>query len=706
MMEHSNEQHSILKGLLMATAFIAVLLCLSAFASDSEAAEGENTLTIDGLIYQLEGDGTATVIGYVEGAYDSLTIPDAIPYNGVSYTVDTIADFALKGINVTHLYIGKNMADIGTGALSYVANTMFFVHVDDDNPVYKRVSNKILTKDGKVLVASGGLSVGTIPDTVEEIADYAFAGMDASHTTLTTLPMNVKRIGDYAFADFVGLYGLLWNVSNVSLEYIGEHAFDGCENFRGFITYGYQNEYVIPHTVTYIGDYAFSGTAMTEATIRDQDTSDSQVSANVTIGNYAFSGCSQLTKVNLDIPGGSIGENVFDGCPIEELALNNISVPDGYFAGNTTLKTVRINGSSTEGEQMIGARAFAGCTSLETLDLSGVKGLYMKDSAFEGCTSLTAVDIPDRCEVIGDRTFYGCSSVKTLSIGSGLGEAGVASFAYMTSLETIAVSASNEYFSTDGYLLYGGTTLITTTSDVPDDTVKVKDGTIVIAAWALVNDRGIIMVYLPDSVTTLVQYAFADTPSLSVAAVENVTSVGECAFSGSGLLQLTFGDLVYLGDRAFYDMPNLTDLGFSYVPEEIAPQAFVIGTTAAPAEVNVVGIPYDTLAQHSDSNTEFHVLHTLVIYYMGIDKGPEISEHFVDDVITLSSMEQDGMVMTASYKSINMDSEIFVMPDEDAVLVLRYQPAGQPDMVFEYTGVGIVAVFAAVILVLFTFRRF
>ncbi len=46
------------------------------------------------------------------------------------------------------------------------------------------------------------------------------------------------------------------------------------------------------------------------------------------------------------------------------------------------------------------------------------------------------------------------------------------------------------------------------------------------------------------------------------------------------------------------------------------------------------------------------------------------------------------------------------MPDEDAVLVLRYQPAGQPDVVFEYTGVGIVAVFAAVILVLFTFRRF
>ena len=123
---------------------------------------------------------------------------------------------------------------------------------------------------------------------------------------------------------------------------IGEYAFAGCSELTSVI---------IPNSVTSIEKFAFSKcTALTSIIIPDSVTS---------IGECAFSGCSALTSVIISNSVTSIRDGVFFDC----VALENITIPDSV----TNIKT-----------------AFSGCTALKIVTIPD-SVIYLSAGAFNNC---------------------------------------------------------------------------------------------------------------------------------------------------------------------------------------------------------------------------------------------------------------------------------------------------------------------------------
>ena len=145
-----------------------------------------------------------------------------------------------------------------------------------------------------------------IPESVEEIADYAFANTSAL-TGNIVIPDNVTAIGNYAFQNsaFKGTLHI-----GESVHTIGEYAFNGCKG---------TGDIIIPDNVTSLGAYAFYKCTGFKG--------DLNIGNGVTVVNkYTFSGCSGL-KGSLKLGDGitSIGEYAFDGC---SSLTGNVDLPE------------------------------------------------------------------------------------------------------------------------------------------------------------------------------------------------------------------------------------------------------------------------------------------------------------------------------------------------------------------------------------------
>ncbi len=201
---------------------------------------------------------------------------------------------------------------------------------------------------------------------VTAIGGFAFFGCE--YLSYVTIPEGVTSIGDHAFDH-------CYSLSSVTIP-------EGVTviGFAAFINCGGLSSITIPNTVTTIADYAFSGcSSLTSITIPEGVTS---------IGSYAFDNCSSLTTIT--IPENSqlmsIGDFAFYGCTGELIV--NCDIPDEAFRYSGFTKVV-IGESVTS----IGDYAFSYCSGLTTITIpEGVTSIG--DYAFAGCSSLTSITIP------------------------------------------------------------------------------------------------------------------------------------------------------------------------------------------------------------------------------------------------------------------------------------------------------------------------
>jgi hypothetical protein len=156
-------------------------------------------------------------------------------------------------------------------------------------------------------------------------------------------------------------------VNGLSVTTIGDFAFSGLTNVSSV---------TIPDSVVKINGAAFGGCALTSVTI----------GSGVTyIGNYAFCGCG-LTSVL--IPNGvtSIGAEAFSVCG----SLTNVAVGSGVIS--------------------IGNYAFNSCLDLAAVTIrEGVTGIG--DWAFGYCQSLTSLTIPNSVTSLGEGAFDSCANL-------------------------------------------------------------------------------------------------------------------------------------------------------------------------------------------------------------------------------------------------------------------------------------------------------
>lgn len=135
----------------------------------------------------------------------------------------------------------------------------------------------------------------------------------------------------------------------------------------------------------------------------------------VSLGSYAFYGCSGLTALELPNTITSIGSN---SCALAT-ALTSVSFPssltsiyDNAFMGCTSLTAAEIPNDVT----MIGVGAFQGCSSLARVSL-GQALTTIGNVAFEGCSSIRSITIPDAVSMVGNWAFCNCTSLDSLYVG-------------------------------------------------------------------------------------------------------------------------------------------------------------------------------------------------------------------------------------------------------------------------------------------------
>ena len=122
----------------------------------------------------------------------------------------------------------------------------------------------------------------------------------------------------------------------------------------------------------------------------------------ISVGNYAFQGCTALRSITLPSSLTSIGFGAF-----ERSSLTSITLPSSVtqiiqdaFRCCTSLTSVTLPSSLTRVE----ANVFRGCTSLSSIVLPASL-TSIGDMCFNGCSSLTLVQVPPGCTV-GALAFY------------------------------------------------------------------------------------------------------------------------------------------------------------------------------------------------------------------------------------------------------------------------------------------------------------
>ena len=218
----------------------------------------------------------------------------------------------------------------------------------------------------------------------------------------------------------------------------------------------------VPDGITYVGDYAFHATKITNCTVKDNvrylgnDTNPYVVayeleSKNETsytldentkiIYDGAFSGCKNC--VSIYIPDGvrHIGDFAFSF----NSKLADITLPSGlkYITGTmfkdcTSLVSINI----PEGVKSIDNYAFEGCSKLENYILP--EGLiFIGKYAFES-TDIESLIIPDSVTIIDDNAFSYCGSLKYVVISKSVTSIGDSPFYYCGYFKTIYYEGTEE----------------------------------------------------------------------------------------------------------------------------------------------------------------------------------------------------------------------------------------------------------------------
>ena len=142
------------------------------------------------------------------------------------------------------------------------------------------------------------------------------------------------------------------------------------------------------------------------------------------IENYAFSGCKELTSINIPNSVTIICVNAFMYC----VSLKSLTIPG-------SVKTIQ-------------EQAFYGCENLTSIVLSeGVTSI--EKGAFRACKSLTSVKIANSVRSIDDYAFYQCASLKSLVIPEGVESLGINIADFSVSIPKSVTSVGGSQYSGD-----------------------------------------------------------------------------------------------------------------------------------------------------------------------------------------------------------------------------------------------------------------
>ena len=545
---------------------LGVLIALPGIARDFTYEYEGQTLTYTVI------DEDAKTCKTMDGYYDlyqkpgnnvsgTLVIPSVAKDGDIEYAVTAIGEKAFYNCSgLKSVTIPESVIEIGESAFSDCYSLTSVI-----------IPNSVNSIGNSAFYSCAGLTSVTIPNSVNSIGNGAFRR--CSGLTSVIIPESVTEIGNYVFTDCLGLKKSAYpsGLNNPfsrgrSIQYPREGAIieDGFvygpeKKTIYFAPLSLEGEYIIPESVTSIGQYAFSKCSRPiSVTIPGSFTE---------IGYRAFAEFSGLTSVTIPESVMEIGSSAFYGC----YGLTSMTIPNSVtkidedaFYGCSGLSSVTIPNSVNS----IGSSAFYGCSGLTSVSI-GNSVTSIGSQAFRRCSGLTWVVIPNSVTEIVYDAFYDCTGLKKTAYPSGL----INPFPNGRSIQYPREGSINE----DGFV-YGPEKKIIYFAPLSlEGEYILPESVTEIGSSAFYGCFRPVSVTIPNSVTAIGRYAFYNSTGLKSVSIGNsVTSIGFMAFYNcSDLTSVTIPNSVTtIDEEAFYGCSSLTSVTIGNSITKISNEAF------------------------------------------------------------------------------------------------------------------------------------
>ena len=355
--------------------------------------------------------------------------------------------------------------------------------------------------------------------------------------------------------------GVTWTCKTYS-EYDEETTtYKDITRLTGASNYG--AEVVVPEKV-YDGETAYIVDALYN-TFHNSTITKVTLPKDSIIIDGAFENCSNLREVinsqyikeclnpafehsnltTIDLSGCKFVHGFYDCKNLESVILKVCkTIKKESFINCPKLKSLGETSSVTE----IGAGAFSGCSSLQSIDLSNCitfgSGWTMYGGIFNGCTSLKSVILPKTLTEIPEGLFSGCSALTSFDF-SNITSIGSSAFEG-TGLTSVVIPAS--------------------VKDIADNTFKncnnlksVDLGNINSIGSSAFEGTGLTSVVIPASVKDIADNTFKNCNNLKSVNLGNINSIGNSAFEGCNIDSITIpATISSIGNNAFSGINYVT----------------------------------------------------------------------------------------------------------------------------------------------------
>lgn len=491
----------------------------------------------------------------------NLTIPDSVTGIGVNAFIG--CDFAI-------ISIPGMVESIGFGAFSFCQN------------LSKVIIDEGVTSIGKGMFQSCvSLSNIVLPESVTSIDDAAFNA--CGNLTSITIGKNVTTIGNNAFRNCnslkdvyftgteeewnnitVGLYNEFFENATVHFDYILEDETDLITGSCGdniFWSLDLETgELVISGEGDMPSDWSSSSTNGTSI-IHSPWASSTLIKSVVikdgvtSVGDYSFSGCTNLLTADIPQSVTSLSAMAFDECD----NLNSITVNknntffsnDDYGVLYNKDKTTLIKYPTGNNRQtytvpnsvtIIGSSSFKNNSYLVDIELPDSL-LTIGRSAFYSCTSLKEIYIPSGVTLIDLAAFLDCTNLEkfiiengaeTLILSGNFGKCNLLTniilpdgVRFSTGTNTISGHVNllttgyyNDESNWDGNLLYIGNHLVAAKTKDTSSNIVIRDGTVTVAAQVFSNYPNLTYLYVPSSIKIIGYNNFGTSSSFKYVCYE------------------------------------------------------------------------------------------------------------------------------------------------------------------------------------------
>ena len=382
------------------------------YIPDSVTAIGNSAFSGCSCLTRLTIPDSVTSIG--AGAFSgcrgltNVTIPDSVT------SIEERAFYGCSGL--TSVTIPDSVTNIGSDAFygcSGLKDATISQKVCDWGmsyvfpSAYKTITNVVISESATSIGTSAfygckGLTGVAIPDSVTNIADYAFVDctnlqteVQGGYKVINGWVVGYTDEAEETIPDADSLRGIYGGAlkgctalrrlefgDRARLVSIGAEALKGCTELKTL---------VLPQSLTRIGDEAFMGCSYLDDVI---------VPGGVkSVGARAFKNCTGFTYAQIEHGVESIGEEAFCGCwRITEVDIPSSvsSIGQNAFGGDSSITKVALRGDIRQMSQI-----FANYQSIrEATVKAGIGSLV--DGLFSGCSSLETVRFLGDCPTLAN----------------------------------------------------------------------------------------------------------------------------------------------------------------------------------------------------------------------------------------------------------------------------------------------------------------